>query len=53
MAKGHVCGMQVNEGQAAGTSESQAETDYFHSPGCKEQFGQHPERYTSEGTARR
>jgi Cu+-exporting ATPase len=53
MAKDPVCGMQVNEQQAAGTSKYQGETYYFCSPGCQERFDQNPERYTSEGTAER
>jgi P-type Cu+ transporter len=53
MARDPVCGMQVNEQQAAGTSAYQGETYYFCSPGCKQRFDQNPERYTSEGTARR
>ena len=53
MAKDPVCGMQVNEPQAAGTSEYQGETYYFCSPSCKRQFDQNPERYTSEGTPQR
>jgi YHS domain-containing protein len=35
MAKDSVCGMQVDEQQAAGTSEHQGETYYFCSAGCK------------------
>jgi YHS domain-containing protein len=53
MARDPVCGMQVNEQQAAGRSEYQGETYYFCSPGCKQQFDQNPERYTSQGTAQR
>ncbi len=53
MAKDPVCGMQVNEAQAAGKSEYQGETYYFCSPGCKQQFDQDPERYTNRGTAQR
>jgi Cu+-exporting ATPase len=53
MARDSVCGMQVNEQQAAGTSESQGETYDFCSPRCQEQFDQQPERYTSQGTGQR
>ncbi len=53
MARDPVCGMQVNEQQAAGTSEYQGETYYFCSPRCQEQFDQQPERYTSQGTGQR
>ncbi len=53
MAKDPVCGMQVDERQAAGQSEYQGEIYYFCSTRCKQQFDQDPERYTGEGTARR
>jgi P-type Cu+ transporter len=53
MAKDPVCGMQVNEQQAAGTSEHQGETYYFCSARCKQQFDQNPERYTGQGTTSR
>jgi YHS domain-containing protein len=53
MAKDPVCGMQVNEQQAAGTSEHQGETYYFCSAGCKQRFDQDPERYTGQGTTSR
>jgi Cu+-exporting ATPase len=53
MAKDPVCGMQVNEQQAAGNSEYQGQTYYFCSPGCKQQFDQDPQRYASQGSAQR
>jgi Cu+-exporting ATPase len=53
MARDPVCGMNVNEQQAAGTSEYEGETYYFCSPRCKEQFDQTPERYTRQGTTQR
>jgi YHS domain-containing protein len=53
MAKDPVCGMQVNEQQAAGKSEYQGQTYYFCSASCKQQFDQNPERYTSQGTTSR
>jgi P-type Cu+ transporter len=53
MTKDPVCGMQVNDEQAAGTSEYRGKTYYFCSPGCKQRFDQNPERYTGEGTAQR
>ena len=46
MARDPVCGMQVNEDRAAGTSEYQGQTYYFCSTSCKQQFDQNPERYT-------
>jgi len=53
MARDPVCGMQVNEQQAAGTSEYRGEAYYFCSPRCKEQFDQNPERYMGQGTTQR
>lgn len=38
MARDPVCGMQVDEQQAAGTTEYQGKTYYFCSPACKQQF---------------
>lgn len=54
MAKDPVCGMQVNEDQAASkglTGEFQGQTYFFCSPDCKQQFEQNPQRYTGQGTA--
>lgn len=45
MAKDPVCGMDVNEQEAAGTSEYQGTTYFFCSPGCKTQFDRDPERF--------
>ena len=53
MAKDPVCGMQVNEQQAAGKSEHQGETYYFCSASCKQRFDQDPQRYTGQGMAPR
>jgi YHS domain-containing protein len=50
MARDPVCGMNVNEQQAAGKSEYQGQTYYFCSSNCKQQFDQNPQRYASEGT---
>jgi P-type Cu+ transporter len=50
MAKDPVRGIQVDEQQAAGTSEHQGETYYFCSARCKQQFDQNPEGYTRQGT---
>jgi Cu+-exporting ATPase len=47
MAKDPVCGMQVDEKQAAGKSEYQSKTYYFCSPGCKQRFDQEPDRYAN------
>lgn len=43
-----VCGMQINEHQAAGKSDFQGKTFHFCSATCKEQFDQNPQRYTSQ-----
>lgn len=56
MAKDLVCGMQVNEPEAAAkglTSEHQGHTYYFCSPGCKRQFDQNPQKYVSQQSAGR
>jgi len=50
--KGPVCGMQVDEGNAAGKSEHEGHTYYFRSAGCKARFDQSPGRYAGrEGQA--
>lgn len=43
-----VCGMQINEQQAAGTSDYQGKSFHFCSSTCKQQFDQNPQRYTSQ-----
>lgn len=43
-----VCGMQVEEQQAAGQSEHEGQTYYFCSQGCKDKFDQNPEQYTDK-----
>jgi len=53
MASDPVCGMEVNEQQAAGRSEYEGETYDFYSSRGKEQFDQSPERYTGQGTTQR
>ena len=40
-----VCGMQVEEQNAAGLSEHQGTTYYFDSEECMNKFNQHPEQY--------
>jgi len=47
MAKDPVCGMQVDEKQAAGKSEYEGKTYYFCSSGCKQRFDQEPDRYAN------
>jgi YHS domain-containing protein len=49
-----VCGMKVEEEQAAGQSEYLGEKFYFCSQGCKAKFDQRPEAYVVRtGTAAR
>jgi Cu+-exporting ATPase len=43
-----VCGMQIEESDAEGTSEHQGESYYFCSPSCKRKFDESPETYTKE-----
>ena len=47
-----VCGMQVNQQNAAGRSAHQGKTFYFCSEDCKKQFDQDPEPYVHVGGAR-
>ncbi len=47
-ARDPVCGMQVAEDEAAGTSEYQGKTYYFCALGCKRQFDEDPDAYTTE-----
>jgi P-type Cu+ transporter len=53
MATDPVCGMQVDERQAAGQSTYQGETYDFCWARCKPQFDQDPARYTGQGTSPR
>ncbi len=48
MAKDPVCGMEVDEKQAAATSDYQGTTYFFCAPGCKKAFDKDPQRYTGE-----
>jgi YHS domain-containing protein len=43
-----VCGMSVEESEAAATSEYQGKTYYFCSVGCKVEFDQDPSRFISK-----
>jgi YHS domain-containing protein len=45
MAQDPVCGMEVEESKAAGSSEYQGRTYYFCSTGCKAAFDKEPEKY--------
>lgn len=50
--KDPVCGMQVDEQDAAGQSEHGGQTYYFCSQGCKRKFDQDPEQYAGETRGR-
>lgn len=43
-----VCGMQIEEADAAGTSEHQGERYHFCSTSCKQKFDESPERYANQ-----
>jgi len=45
MANDPVCGMQVDEKKAAGTSNFKGKIYYFCSAHCKEKFDKSPEQY--------
>lgn len=45
MAKDPVCGMQVDEKKAAGSSNYKGQTHYFCSADCKEKFEKRPEQF--------
>jgi Cu+-exporting ATPase len=50
MAKDPVCGMTVDEKEAAGQSVYQGQTYYFCSTGCKKSFDADPEKYLGKQT---
>ena len=43
-----VCGMKVDEPEAAAQSTHEGNTYYFCSQGCKNAFDQNPEKYVSK-----
>ncbi len=45
--KDPVCGMTIEEADAAATSEYRGRTYYFCSVDCKEEFDQNPEDYAA------
>jgi len=47
MAQDPVCGMTVDEKNAAATTEYKGKTYYFCAPGCKAAFDREPEKYLS------
>jgi len=48
MARDPVCGMDVDEQQAAATAEYQGKTYYFCAPGCKKAFEKEPRKYVQD-----
>ncbi len=50
MARDPVCGMDINEKDAAGKSEYKGKTYYFCAVSCKKQFDNNPERYVAGKT---
>jgi Cu+-exporting ATPase len=44
-----VCGMTVEEDEAAATADYQGKTYYFCSAGCKKDFEEDPEAYLPHG----
>ena len=46
MARDPVCGMEINESDAAATSEYQGQTYYFCAAACKRSFDESPTKYT-------
>ena len=51
MAKDPVCGMEVEEQNAAATSQYNNQTYYFCCMHCKESFDKDPEKYLQEREA--
>ena len=49
MAKDPVCGMEVDEARATGSSTYQGKTYYFCSAGCKKAFEEDPEQHVGSG----
>jgi Cu+-exporting ATPase len=45
--KDPVCGMELEDSEAIGTSKYEGQTYYFCSAECKERFDEHPEAYAS------
>jgi YHS domain-containing protein len=43
-----VCWMQIEESDAAGTSEHHGRTHYFCSTQCKEKFDENPDNYAKQ-----
>ncbi|MBI5612214.1 MAG: YHS domain-containing protein [Gammaproteobacteria bacterium] len=52
MAIDPVCGMKVDENQAAAKTEHQGLMYYFCSSGCHKEFTAHPEKYLAKNPDR-
>lgn len=48
MVKDPVCGMEIEESEATGSSEYQGQTYYFCAPGCQKAFESDPGRYVEK-----
>ena len=48
MAKDPVCGMEVDEKEAAAKSEYKGRAYYFCAPHCKKSFDEDPEKYVEK-----
>ena len=49
MAKDPICGMEVDEAKAAGSSTYNGKTYYFCASHCKTAFDANPEQYAEKG----
>jgi YHS domain-containing protein len=47
MPRDPVCGMEVDEKDAAAATQYQNKTYYFCSTRCKEEFDRHPQQYAA------
>ncbi len=53
MTRDPVCGMQMEEKDAAGKTDYKGRTYYFCSADCKAAFEKEPQRYAGEDTPRK
>jgi YHS domain-containing protein len=49
MVKDPICGMVVDEKEAAGKSQHKGKTYYFCAPGCQKEFDGDPGKYAGKG----
>lgn len=52
VVKDPVCGMELEQAQAAGMSMHEGQTYYFCSKDCKDQFDRNPSAYVSRADSR-